>query len=60
MPALFARRALERAKPGERIEVSADDPMAKIDVPHMCRQEGYEVVSQSEDASGSHFILRKP
>jgi tRNA 2-thiouridine synthesizing protein A len=60
LPALFARRALERAKPGERIEVSADDPMAKIDVPHMCRQEGYEVVSQSEDASGSHFILRKP
>jgi tRNA 2-thiouridine synthesizing protein A len=60
LPALFARRALEKAKHGEDIEMLADDPMAKIDVPHMCRQEGYEVVSQSEDASGSHFVLRKP
>jgi tRNA 2-thiouridine synthesizing protein A len=59
LPALFARRALERAKPGEEIEVLADDPMARIDVPHMCRQEGYEVVSQSDDASGSRFVLRK-
>jgi TusA-related sulfurtransferase len=33
--------------------------MAKIDVPHMCRQEGYEVVSQSADGSGSRFVLRK-
>ena len=60
LPALFARRALERARFGEEIEMLADDPMAKIDVPHMCRQEGYEVVSQNDDASGSSFILRKP
>jgi tRNA 2-thiouridine synthesizing protein A len=60
LPALFARRALERAKSGEEIAMLADDPMAKIDVPHMCRQEGYEVVNQNDDASGSRFILRKP
>jgi tRNA 2-thiouridine synthesizing protein A len=60
LPALFARRALERSKQGQEITVLADDPMAKIDVPHMCRQEGYEVVSQSDGASGSHFVLRKP
>ncbi len=60
LPALFARRALERAAPGAEIEVLADDPMAKIDVPHMCRQEGYAVVSQGEDAAGSRFVLRKP
>jgi tRNA 2-thiouridine synthesizing protein A len=60
LPALFARRALERAKPGDEIEILADDPMARIDVPHMCRQEGYDVMSQSDDASGSRFILRKP
>lgn len=60
LPALFSKRALERATPGAEIEVLANDPMARIDVPHMCRQEGYEVVSQSDDASGSRFILRKP
>jgi tRNA 2-thiouridine synthesizing protein A len=59
LPALLAKRALERAAAGAEIDVLADDPMAKIDVPHMCRQEGYEVVSQSETPSGSHFTLRK-
>ncbi len=58
LPALFARRALERAGSGAEIEVLTDDPMARIDVPHMCRQEGYEVVSQAETDSGSHFVLR--
>ena len=60
LPALFTRRALERTQPGAMLEVLADDPMAIVDVPHMCRQEGYEVASQSDDASGSRFVLRKP
>jgi tRNA 2-thiouridine synthesizing protein A len=60
LPALLARRALEKAKPGSEIEVLADDTMARIDVPHMCRQEGYDVVSQLDDATGSRFVLRKP
>ena len=60
LPALFAKRALERADAGAEVNLLADDPMAKIDVPHMCRQEGYEVVSQDETASGSQLILRKP
>lgn len=51
LPALFAKRALERAAPGTTILVLADDPLAAIDIPHMCRQEGYEVVnSESADA----------
>ena len=51
LPALMAKRALERAAPGTTILVLADDPLAAIDIPHMCRQEGYEVVS-SEGADG--------
>jgi tRNA 2-thiouridine synthesizing protein A len=51
LPALFAKRALERAAPGTTILVLADDPLAAIDIPHMCHQEGYEVVnSESADA----------
>jgi tRNA 2-thiouridine synthesizing protein A len=59
LPALFARRALERCAPGTSIEVLADDPMAIIDVPHMCRQEGYEVLSAERDGDKSRFILRR-
>jgi len=33
LPALLARRALARARPGTTIMVLVDDPMAPIDVP---------------------------
>lgn len=60
MPALLARRALERARPGETIEVTADDPMASIDIPHMCRQEGFECVSLSRKDGIARMTLRRP
>jgi tRNA 2-thiouridine synthesizing protein A len=60
LPALFARRALARAAPGTTIEVVADDPLAPIDVPHMCAQEGFDVVSAARDGATSRFVLRKP
>jgi tRNA 2-thiouridine synthesizing protein A len=59
LPALFARKALERTTPGTEIEVLADDPMAIVDVPHMCRQEGYDVLSAERDGDVSRFILRR-
>lgn len=59
LPALFARRALERSIPGTTIEVLADDPMAIIDVPHMCRQEGYDVLEAVRAGDKSRFALRR-
>lgn len=60
LPALFAKRALSRAQPGEKLLVVADDPMAAIDVPHMCRQEGYEVVSLAREGDVTRITLRRP
>jgi len=60
LPALFARRALEKAAPGAVLTVLTDDPMAPIDVAHMCRQEGYEVVALDKDAGGARMTLRRP
>jgi tRNA 2-thiouridine synthesizing protein A len=59
MPALLVRRALARAAPGKEIEVVADDPMAAVDIPHMCHHEGHAVVSQSRDGEVSRFRLRR-
>ena len=59
LPALFAKRALHRAAQGSEIEVIADDPMAIIDVPHMCRQEGFTVVSESRDGDVSRIIIKR-
>ena len=60
LPALFARRALERAGAGAEIEIVTDDPMAPIDVPHMCRHEGLECLSVSRDGDQARMVLRRP
>jgi tRNA 2-thiouridine synthesizing protein A len=60
LPALLARRALRRSEPGTEIEVIADDPMARIDIPHMCRQDGYECVHILREEAGDRLLLRRP
>lgn len=60
LPALLARRALARAAAGEAITVVADDPLAGIDIPHMCRQEGFEVLALGRAADQTQIVLRKP
>jgi tRNA 2-thiouridine synthesizing protein A len=60
LPALFARRALAAARPGAALRVLTDDPMAPVDVPHMCRQEGYEVVAVVKAADHARMVLRRP
>jgi tRNA 2-thiouridine synthesizing protein A len=59
LPALFAKRALERAGEGAEIEIVTDDPMAPIDVPHMCRNEGFEFVSVTRDGDQARMVLRR-
>ena len=60
LPALFARRALVRAPPGTSLEVIADDPLAAVDLPHMCTQEGFEVLSSVREGSIVRMVLHRP
>jgi tRNA 2-thiouridine synthesizing protein A len=58
LPALFTRRALARAAPGAELAVIADDPMAAIDIPHMCHQENHDVIAVTRDGDVTRFVLR--
>ena len=60
LPALMTRRRLQGAPAGTEIRVLTDDPMAPIDVPHMCREEGYEIVAMDRDGDRACMVLRKP
>jgi tRNA 2-thiouridine synthesizing protein A len=60
MPALFARRYLMRAPSGATVEVLTDDPMGAIDVPHMCRTEGFEILDIHREGDFARLTLRKP
>jgi tRNA 2-thiouridine synthesizing protein A len=58
LPALMARRALARLAPGARLMVIADDPLAVVDIPHMCHHEGHVVESVTRDSGRTEFVLR--
>jgi TusA-related sulfurtransferase len=45
---------------GGEICVVTDDPMAPIDVPHMCRQEGFDVVAVAREGDIARMVLRRP
>jgi tRNA 2-thiouridine synthesizing protein A len=60
LPALFAKRALVRNAHGRVIEVVCDDPMASIDVPHMCLQESFLVLREVREGAVVRLWLQKP
>jgi tRNA 2-thiouridine synthesizing protein A len=60
MPALLARRALARAGAGDFLEILCDDPLAPIDVPHMCHQQGFEVLAMERNGPVTRLVLRRP
>lgn len=59
IPTLRLRRALEQATPGSLVELIADDPLARIDVPNFVREAGCTLVSQRNDGLASRFLIRK-
>jgi len=62
VPTLRLRRALEAAAPGVRVRLLADDPMARIDVPHFAAEAGAEVLARDEAADGafSFLVAKRP
>ena len=58
MPALLAKKALARLSPGTVLTVLADDPMAVVDIPHMCHGEGHAVDSMASRDGYQEFVLR--
>ena len=60
MPALLARRALARASAGGVVEILCDDPLAPIDVPHMCHQQGYDVLAVDRNGAVTRLVLCRP
>jgi tRNA 2-thiouridine synthesizing protein A len=58
-PALRLRRALETAGAGTLVRLLADDPMARIDVPHFVQTAGHVLTATEDDAEGLSFTVRK-
>lgn len=60
-PTLRLSRALERAESGAVLVLLADDPLARIDVPHFAREQGLELLAIEPQGGGVlRFVVRKP
>jgi len=59
VPTLRLSKALEAASPGTEVRLLADDPLARIDVPHFAAAKGYEVLSCEMEGAALAFVVRK-
>jgi tRNA 2-thiouridine synthesizing protein A len=57
LPVLKLEKRISNAAPGTRLTVLATDPMAKIDIPLYCRQQGHECTVTTE-RQGDVDVLR--
>ena len=48
LPVLKARKRLKSLPAGDHLKVLADDPAAIVDIPHFCKESGYQLVNQGE------------
>ena len=60
VPTLRLRRALQDAPAGGQVRLLADDPMARIDVPHFAAEVGAQIVERTEAEGGFSFLVAKP
>ncbi|MAK83258.1 sulfurtransferase TusA family protein [Phenylobacterium sp.] len=57
VPTLRLRRALENAPAGARVRLLADDPLARVDVPHFVANLGLILVEQAQDGETLSFLV---
>jgi tRNA 2-thiouridine synthesizing protein A len=56
-PTLRLGRALREAKPGQRVRLLADDPLARIDVPHFLQGHGGRLIESSDEGGVLSFLV---
>jgi tRNA 2-thiouridine synthesizing protein A len=59
LPVLKTRRRLKTLSIGDCLTIETSDPLAGIDIPHFCNQQGHQLVSAEKTADGHRFVIRK-
>lgn len=59
LPVLRARKRLAAMAPGQRLVVETTDPLAAVDIPAFCREDGHRLVASQEVSGGHRFTLEK-
>jgi len=59
LPVLRTRKRIASLPPGALIRVETTDPLAGIDIPHFCNEDGHELVESEKTDEGHRFLIRK-
>lgn len=59
LPVLKARKALQPLAEGAVLKITADDPVAAIDIPHFCAEQGHRLVAQEDRGEAAVFWIQK-
>lgn len=59
LPVLKARKKLSNMPSGSELVVETTDPLAGIDIPHFCREDGHALLSTERTDAGHRFTIRR-
>ena len=60
LPAMWTERALAERPPGSRLTVTADDPLARLDIAHLCATRGHEILKvEALGCTAVRFVIRR-
>ena len=59
LPVLKARKALLSMAAGAELVILATDPMAAVDMPHFCNEQGHTLLEQSKTDEVLRFRIKR-
>jgi len=59
MPALKAKKALQKLLPGQILELLGTDPGSRNDLPNWCKRSGNEYLGEKQENGFNRFYIRK-
>ncbi len=59
LPVIKTRKKISSLPSGALIRVETTDPLAGIDIPHFCNEDGHQLVESEKTDTGHCFLIRK-
>lgn len=59
LPVLKTRKHMRALASGTQIRIETTDPLAVIDIPHYCREDGHQLISSAPVEGGHVFVIEK-
>jgi tRNA 2-thiouridine synthesizing protein A len=57
LPALMTAKTLRDLPEGELIAVTVTDPLAPLDLRHLCQRDGHDVIDEAQNEGGARRLL---